>query len=64
VIPEHRRRGIASAVGAALTRAVFAAGAIPYLQTETRNEQRLYGRLGYRAIGELIAASLSEKTLS
>jgi ribosomal protein S18 acetylase RimI-like enzyme len=59
VIPEHRRRGIASAVGAALTRAVFAAGVIPYLQTETRNEQRLYGRLGYRAIGELTAISLS-----
>lgn len=58
VIPEYRRRGIASAVGAALTRAVFAAGAMPYLQTETKNEQRLYGRLGYRAIGELIATSL------
>jgi hypothetical protein len=41
-----------------LTRAVFAAGAMPYLQTETKNEQRLYGQLGYRAIGELTATSL------
>lgn len=58
VLPEYRRRGIASSVGAELSRRVLAAGAAPYLETETQNEQRLYARLGYSAIGELIAISL------
>ena len=58
VVPQFRQRGIASAMGAELTRAVFAAGATPYLQTETTNEQRLYGKLGYRTVGELIAIGL------
>jgi ribosomal protein S18 acetylase RimI-like enzyme len=59
VIPGYQGRGIASALVAALTRSVFAVGTTPYLQTETTNEQRLYGRLGYRTIGELTATSLS-----
>lgn len=58
VLPEYRRRGIASAIGADLSRRVLDAGATPYLQTETRNEQRLYGRLGYATVGELVAISL------
>ena len=57
VLPAYRRRGIASAVTAALTSAAFAAGATPYLQTETANERRLYARLGYHTVGELIAIS-------
>lgn len=58
VLPEYRRRGIASAVGRALTDAAFAAGVTPFLQTETENENRLYGRLGYRTIGAVVAMSL------
>ena len=59
VLPEFRRRGIASLVGAELTRLALDAGATPYLETETHNENRLYGRLGYRTIGELVAISLT-----
>ena len=55
VLPEYRGRGIASAVVTELSRAAFAAGATPYLQTESVNERRLYGRLGYRTVGELLA---------
>lgn len=58
VLPEFRRRGIASAVGTALTEGAFAAGLRPFLQTETENEGRLYGRLGYRRIGAVVAMSL------
>jgi len=62
VLPEFRRRGIASAMVAQLSRSVFAIGATPYLQTESENEQRLYARLGYRTVGELVAIGL-ETTL-
>lgn len=59
VLPEFRRRHIASLVGVELTRRAFAAGARPYLQCETENEGRLYGRIGYRNVGELVTASLT-----
>lgn len=62
VLPEYRRRGVATAVGADLSRRVLDAGATPYLQTETDNEQRLYGRLGYSTVGELVAISLPRST--
>ncbi|OZM73367.1 GNAT family N-acetyltransferase [Amycolatopsis antarctica] len=58
VLPAFRRRGIASAVGADLSRRVLNAGATPYLETESVNENRLYGRIGYVTIGEMIAISL------
>jgi ribosomal protein S18 acetylase RimI-like enzyme len=61
VLPEYRRRGIASMVGADLSGRVLDRGATPYLQTESDNEQRLYGRLGYSTVGELIAISLSPR---
>jgi ribosomal protein S18 acetylase RimI-like enzyme len=59
VAPEHQRRGIASTLVAEASRAVLTSGSWPYLQTETANEQRLYGRLGYERIGSLIATSHS-----
>jgi ribosomal protein S18 acetylase RimI-like enzyme len=58
VLAAYRRRHIASATAAALTEAVFAAGATPYLQTETVNEERLYGSLGYMTVGHLTTTSL------
>jgi GNAT superfamily N-acetyltransferase len=57
VRPEFRRRGIASAVTAELSRLALAAGHTPYLEAESHNEQRLYQPLGYRTIGEMIAIS-------
>ncbi len=63
VLPEYRRRGIASAVGADLSQRAFAAGVTPYRQTETHNENRLYGRLGCSTVGELVALSLSQQGL-
>jgi ribosomal protein S18 acetylase RimI-like enzyme len=58
VLPEFRRLGIASAMVAEMTRLVFAAGATPHLQTESKNERRLYARLGYRTVGEVVAVGL------
>lgn len=63
VLPEYRRRGLASVVSADLSRRVFAAGVVPYLQTETHNEDRLYGRLGYSTVGELMTVSLPRQNL-
>ncbi len=51
---EHRRRGLGSAVAAALTRIARERGIVPYLQAEAAAEQRIYERLGYRKLGELI----------
>ncbi|TDP96190.1 GNAT family N-acetyltransferase [Labedaea rhizosphaerae] len=59
VLPEFRRRHVASLIGAELTKRAFAAGLRPYLQCETENEGRLYGKLGYRNSGELVTASLT-----
>ena len=50
VAPEHRRRGLASAVMAALARSAADAGAdLAYLQVESDNgpAQAMYGRLGF-----------------
>ena len=58
VAERYRRRGIAAAVGYRLTRAALDAGAVPYLQAEGDPEQRIYARIGYRAVGSLTASSL------
>lgn len=58
VLPRYRRQRIATVIGTVLSRAVIACGATPDLQTETTNEHRLYGKLGYRAVGELVVRSL------
>ncbi|MEV0681125.1 GNAT family N-acetyltransferase [Actinosynnema sp. NPDC050436] len=59
VVPEHRGRGIASAVCGELTRRVFAAGWTPFLETEADGKAgRLYGPIGYRTIGQSAAISL------
>ncbi|WP_367131252.1 GNAT family N-acetyltransferase [Saccharothrix sp. HUAS TT1] len=53
VLPEFRGRGIASAVCADLTAWVFDSGCTPFLETEPDGKvDRLYGRLGYRQVGE------------
>ena len=59
VLAAYRRRHVATATVGALTEAVFATGATPYLQTETVNEDRLYGSLGYVTVGHLTAKSLA-----
>lgn len=59
VLPEFRRRHIASLVTADLTARAFAAGLKPYLQCESENAGRLYGRIGYRIVGQLVTASLT-----
>ena len=59
VLPEFRRRHVASLIGTDITERAFAAGLRPYLQCETENEGRLYGKLGYRTVGELMTASLT-----
>ncbi|MFR9729348.1 GNAT family N-acetyltransferase [Saccharopolyspora sp. MS10] len=57
VHPDLRRRGIASAIAADLTLRVLDAGAVPYLETESRNERSLYGALGYTTLGEMVVLS-------
>lgn len=52
----HRRRGLGSAIAAALTHIALERGIVPYLQTEGAAEQRMYERLGYRKLGELVDA--------
>jgi ribosomal protein S18 acetylase RimI-like enzyme/uncharacterized damage-inducible protein DinB len=52
----HRRRGLASAVVSALSRTALDRGMMPYLQCEGPAEQRMYERLGYRKVGELVDA--------
>lgn len=59
-LPEHRHRGIGSVVTAHLTALVQATGATAYLQTESHNADRLYGPLGYAAVGEMSAVSLRD----
>jgi predicted GNAT family acetyltransferase len=55
---DHRRRGIASAIGYELSVAASRAGAQPFLQAEGPGERRLYERLGYRVVGEFVAPAL------
>ncbi len=50
----HRRRGLAAAVAAALSAIALERGLTPYLQCEGPETQRMYERLGYRPVGELI----------
>ncbi|MBB5957790.1 ribosomal protein S18 acetylase RimI-like enzyme [Saccharothrix tamanrassetensis] len=59
VLPEYRNQGIASAICGELTARVFAAGNIPFLETEPDGKAgRLYGPIGYRTIGESTSISL------
>jgi predicted GNAT family acetyltransferase len=55
----HRRRGIASAIGYELSVASLRSGAAPFLQAEGPAEQRMYERLGYHPVGELVAPILT-----
>ncbi len=52
----YRRRGLASAVVSTLSRIALDRGLTPYLQCEGPAEQRMYERLGYRKVGELLDA--------
>ena len=54
VAADQRRRGLGSAVAAALSRAALARGVTPYLQTEGPGETRMYEGIGYEKVGELI----------
>lgn len=54
VAAEARRRGLGSAVAAALSRAALERGVAPYLQTEGPAETRMYEGIGYQKVGELI----------
>ncbi|MGQ4514186.1 GNAT family N-acetyltransferase [Streptomyces sp. DW26H14] len=57
--PAHRGRGVASAVVASLTEAMFAAGAgSVWLEYSGAGSRRVYERLGYRAAGERLYISL------
>ncbi|MEU4739307.1 GNAT family N-acetyltransferase [Actinosynnema sp. NPDC023658] len=59
VLPEFRRRGVASAVCADLTARVFDSGCTPFLETEPDGKvTRLYGPLGYRTIGHSASVTL------
>ncbi|WP_052229648.1 GNAT family N-acetyltransferase [Streptomyces sp. CT34] len=55
----YRRRGIASALAAALTRACPNAGiTTPFLMPENNDSERIYQRLGYRRVSEILHISL------
>jgi predicted GNAT family acetyltransferase len=54
VAADQRRRGLGSAVAAALSRAALDRGVAPYLQTEGPGERRMYEQIGYKKVGELI----------
>jgi GNAT superfamily N-acetyltransferase len=56
VLPEHRRRGIARQVTAALTAEALRRGHQPFLQVEKDEPARIYERIGYRLIGEMADA--------
>ena len=54
-----RRRGIAGAVVARLTREAFgAAVSLPFLTPESDAEERIYSRAGFRAVSEMLHISL------
>lgn len=54
----HRRRGIASAISAALTRAAPTVGiTTPFLMTLGDVEERVYQRVGYRRAAEMLHIS-------
>lgn len=55
----HRRRGIAGAVAAALTRSAPDAGVTtPFLMTVGEAEERVYQRVGYRRQAEMLHISM------
>ena len=59
VRPSHRRRGIAGAVTALLTRAGMDAGiTTPFLTPADDGAARVYARVGYRKVGEALHISL------
>ncbi|MFI7128960.1 GNAT family N-acetyltransferase [Nonomuraea sp. NPDC050153] len=59
VLPSHRRRGIAGAVTALLTREGAAAGVTtPFLTPADDGAARVYARVGYRKVGEALYISL------
>lgn len=59
VLPAYRRRGIAGAVTALLTRAGGAAGiTTPFLTPGSDEAGRVYARVGYRKVGEMLHTSL------
>jgi predicted GNAT family acetyltransferase len=56
--PEYRRRGLASAVTAAVTGRLFAAGTeIAWLEASGADSRRVYERIGYRATGNRLYIS-------
>ena len=56
--PEYRRRGIASAVTAAVTGRLFEAGTeIAWLEASGTDSRRIYERIGYRATGNRLYIS-------
>jgi GNAT superfamily N-acetyltransferase len=58
VRPVFRRRGIAGAVVARLTRQAFAAGVtLPFLTPESEAEERIYARAGYSRVAEVVHIS-------
>ncbi|MEV4010492.1 GNAT family N-acetyltransferase [Nonomuraea angiospora] len=59
VLPSHRRRGIAGAVTALLTREGAGAGVTtPFLTPADDGAARVYARVGYRKVGEALYISL------
>ncbi|MDQ2748297.1 MAG: GNAT family N-acetyltransferase [Pseudonocardiales bacterium] len=54
VAADQRRRGLGSAVAAALSRIALNRGIAPYLQCEGPGERRMYEGIGYEKVGELI----------
>jgi ribosomal protein S18 acetylase RimI-like enzyme len=55
----HRRQGLGRLVTSALTTAAVTAGHQPFLQVEKDEPARLYQRIGYRVIGEMVDARLN-----
>jgi predicted GNAT family acetyltransferase len=55
--PEYRGHGYGSAVTAAATAAVLAAGAVPVLYTDLANptSNKIYQAIGYRAVADRAA---------
>lgn len=64
VRPEWRRRGIAAAVTALLCAEVHRLGMRAFLQAEGEAEQRIYRRLGFTDVGELLDVRGPEATES
>jgi GNAT superfamily N-acetyltransferase len=59
VAAPHRRRGIGSGLTARLAALALAHGAdVPWLMAEGAPEERLYARLGFRTVGEVLLISL------